>query len=66
MFVAIKKLAMAIRIAITLSGALLLYTLRCGYDTRARSKLHGVFGCSFLRNIILNSVRQHSCFYYTR
>ena len=49
MFVAIKKLAMAIRIAITIYGALLLYPLRYGYDARARSKLHGVFGCSFLR-----------------
>jgi len=50
MLVAIKKkLAMAIRNAITIFAALIFYLLRCGYDTRAWSKLHGVFGCSFLR-----------------
>jgi len=44
-----KKLAIAIPIANTIFAAMLLYPPRSGYDTRAWSKLHGVFGCSFLR-----------------
>jgi hypothetical protein len=57
---------MAIRITITIFVALLLYPLRCGYDTRAWNKLHGVFGSSFLRppkkTENTTKKKQNSCF----